>query len=291
MCGGNYPFLTQKERDVEIGLDYFINRYYSSTQGRFTSVDPTLGSIDITNPQTLNRYTYALNNPLAYIDPDGLEALTIGSYNDLTDEQKRLFQTYVNNNYGDQISDMDPADFAARLWNESALIANLEGENAAVDGGPLSQSQLTTFLGVTSMLESRGVSDQVLSITAINGDQKDHNFRVYAELKGADSYKEVYKAFDWKIGGSGHEPYTISRREQGPNGQPNGQVSLTKDRLRIDADVDYRKLLNVKGHNTPENSDIRADDGDTSHYRRHTKRYGPIRALTPVNETFVRSKK
>jgi RHS repeat-associated protein len=282
---------TQKERDVETGLDYFINRYYSSTQGRFTSVDPTLGSIDITNPQTLNRYTYALNNPLAYIDPDGLEALTIGSYNDLTDEQKRLFQTYVNNNYSDQIGDMDPADFAARLWNESALIANLEGENAAVGGGPLSQSQLTTFLGVTSMLEARGVSDQVLSITSINGDQKEHNFRIYAELKGADSYKQIYQVFDWKIGGSGHEPYTISRREQGPNGQPNGQVSLTQDRLRIDTDVDYRKLLNVKGHNTPENSDIRADDGDTSHYRLHTKRYGPIPALKPVNETFVRSKK
>jgi hypothetical protein len=130
-----------------------------------------------------------------------------------------------------------------------------------------------------------------LSITSINGDQKEHNFRIYAELKGADSYKQIYQVFDWKIGGSGHEPYTISRREQGPNGQPNGQVSLTQDRLRIDTDVDYRKLLNVKGHNTPENSDIRADDGDTSHYRLHTKRYGPIPALKPVNETFVRSKK
>ncbi|HKG46248.1 MAG TPA: hypothetical protein VKB02_05950, partial [Pyrinomonadaceae bacterium] len=30
---------TSKERDVETGLDYLIHRYYSSTQGRFTSVD------------------------------------------------------------------------------------------------------------------------------------------------------------------------------------------------------------------------------------------------------------
>ncbi len=28
---------TQKERDIETGLDYSINRYYSYTQGRFTS--------------------------------------------------------------------------------------------------------------------------------------------------------------------------------------------------------------------------------------------------------------
>src|SRR5712692_6897377 len=31
---------TLKERDNETGLDYSVNRYYSSTQGRFTSVDP-----------------------------------------------------------------------------------------------------------------------------------------------------------------------------------------------------------------------------------------------------------
>ena len=32
----NYTFLTQKERDIETNLDYFLARYYSSTQGRFT---------------------------------------------------------------------------------------------------------------------------------------------------------------------------------------------------------------------------------------------------------------
>jgi RHS repeat-associated protein len=63
---------TQKERDAETGLDYFFARYYSSNQGRFTSVDP----IDITDarlddPQRLNLYVYARNNPLIFTDPDG----------------------------------------------------------------------------------------------------------------------------------------------------------------------------------------------------------------------------
>ena len=31
---------TLKERDVETGLDFFEARYYSSVDGRFTSVDP-----------------------------------------------------------------------------------------------------------------------------------------------------------------------------------------------------------------------------------------------------------
>jgi len=67
----NYPFLTSKERDNETGLDYFGARYYSSTQGRFTSVDPSGKSITVSNPQSWNRYTYVLNNPLAYIDHNG----------------------------------------------------------------------------------------------------------------------------------------------------------------------------------------------------------------------------
>src|SRR5439155_7724651 len=81
---------TLKERDIETGLDYFLARYYSSTQGRFTSPDEfsggphevyTLGDgdsenqalpyADISQPQSLNKYQYSFNNPLKYIDPDG----------------------------------------------------------------------------------------------------------------------------------------------------------------------------------------------------------------------------
>jgi RHS repeat-associated protein len=68
----HYPFLTQKERDNETGLDYFLARYYSSPQGRFTGVDPLMGSGKPEVPQSLNRYSYCINNPLLFIDPDGL---------------------------------------------------------------------------------------------------------------------------------------------------------------------------------------------------------------------------
>jgi RHS repeat-associated protein len=42
----NYTSLTRKERNIETGLDYFINRYYSSTQARFTSPDEFKGGPD-----------------------------------------------------------------------------------------------------------------------------------------------------------------------------------------------------------------------------------------------------
>jgi RHS repeat-associated protein len=69
-----YPFLTLKERDIETGLDYFGARYFASTQGRFTSPDPLLSSGVPEDPQSWNRYSYVLNNPLALIDPDGLSS-------------------------------------------------------------------------------------------------------------------------------------------------------------------------------------------------------------------------
>jgi RHS repeat-associated protein len=66
-----YKF-TGKERDTESGLDYFGARYMASSMGRFMSPDPLLNSGRPDNPQTWNRYTYALNNPLTITDPTGL---------------------------------------------------------------------------------------------------------------------------------------------------------------------------------------------------------------------------
>ena len=69
---------TGKERDTETvssateGLDYFGARYLSGAEGRFTSPDPSNLSVDSWVPQTWNRYAYVGNNPLKYIDENGL---------------------------------------------------------------------------------------------------------------------------------------------------------------------------------------------------------------------------
>jgi len=61
----------QKERDIETGLDYFLARYYSSTQGRFTSPDDFLNDTYVHDPASWNLYTYVRNNPLKLVDPTG----------------------------------------------------------------------------------------------------------------------------------------------------------------------------------------------------------------------------
>jgi len=63
---------TQKERDTETGLDYFGARYYSSVQGRFTGADPMMSSGLAVEPQSWNRYSFVSNNPLRYVDDEGL---------------------------------------------------------------------------------------------------------------------------------------------------------------------------------------------------------------------------
>ncbi|MGB7068229.1 MAG: RHS repeat-associated core domain-containing protein, partial [Pyrinomonadaceae bacterium] len=70
---------TGYEKDEESGLDFAQARYYSSTHGRYTSVDPLTASASIRNPQTFNRYSYVLNSPYKFTDPLGLIPVTTGA--------------------------------------------------------------------------------------------------------------------------------------------------------------------------------------------------------------------
>src|SRR6185436_10035248 len=62
---------TGHERDMP-SLDYMHARYYSAMTGRFLSVDPALDpDRAVRSPQMWNRYTYAVDNPIAFTDPTG----------------------------------------------------------------------------------------------------------------------------------------------------------------------------------------------------------------------------
>ncbi|MFC2018020.1 RHS repeat-associated core domain-containing protein [Chloroflexota bacterium] len=57
------------QRLDDTGLYFYNARYYDATIGRFISADSIVP--DWTNPQSYNRYSYVLNNPLKYVDPTG----------------------------------------------------------------------------------------------------------------------------------------------------------------------------------------------------------------------------
>ncbi|HEV7669329.1 MAG TPA: polymorphic toxin type 28 domain-containing protein [Thermoanaerobaculia bacterium] len=60
-------------------LDYMHARFSEPLTGRFLSTDPSQGSQSLEKPQSWNRYTYALGNPLKFVDPDGKVYLCKGN--------------------------------------------------------------------------------------------------------------------------------------------------------------------------------------------------------------------
>ncbi|HMM80149.1 MAG TPA: RHS repeat-associated core domain-containing protein [Pyrinomonadaceae bacterium] len=93
---------TGYERDSESDLDFAQARYYNSSHGRFTSVDPLTASATIRNPQTLNRYSYGLNSPYKFTDPLGLAP-----------------EGYWQTKYSNHGQCTAQAEFCGDDWNES----------------------------------------------------------------------------------------------------------------------------------------------------------------------------
>ncbi|MGA2280792.1 MAG: RHS repeat-associated core domain-containing protein, partial [Verrucomicrobiota bacterium] len=69
---------TGQIKDDETGLYYFNARYYDPELGRFTQPDTIIP--DFSNPQSYNRYSYCVNNPLRYTDPSGHFAFMVPVY-------------------------------------------------------------------------------------------------------------------------------------------------------------------------------------------------------------------
>ena len=133
-----------KEKDEETGLNYFGARYLSAGTGRFLAADPVRavdgysGRINaslLVEPQRQNTYTYSLNNPYRYADPDGefavpllglavvgLTALTVGG----NDHISRQYEGMVSSAQG-------LVDRAKGAW--SALAESNEKQETQAEGG------------------------------------------------------------------------------------------------------------------------------------------------------------
>jgi RHS repeat-associated protein len=161
---------TQKERDIETQLDYFLARYYSSILGRFTSVDPKQAGAVNEDPQSWNAYSYGRSSPLLYSDPDGKKYLICDAYgknctetsdDDFWRERKELKKT--GNKY------TGSGDFfeAGRILNEyGETVATyvqisiddlsqqyIYGIRAAVDPIPMATAQ---FFGISLVAGTAG---------------------------------------------------------------------------------------------------------------------------------------
>ncbi len=122
---------TSKERDTESGLDFFEARYYSSLQGRFTSADPIIITPErVIDPQQLNLFAYARNNPLRFTDPTGEDIVE-----NVADEYKERYKKWKD--------EFLSTEAGRKQWNKYANDKNFtltitvskdRGEGALADG-------------------------------------------------------------------------------------------------------------------------------------------------------------
>jgi len=74
VSSGVEPFYGGMFNDTSTELYDAVFREHNPGQGRWISPDPAgLAAVDPTNPQSWNRYAYAMNNPLIFTDPMGLD--------------------------------------------------------------------------------------------------------------------------------------------------------------------------------------------------------------------------
>jgi RHS repeat-associated protein len=120
-----YRYTGQREEEA-LGLYDYGARWYEPSIGRFIQADtivPQPGS-----PQSLNRYSYALNNPMKYTDPTGNIA------EDETEQANGIIE-YLKRQYGINIEKDFGILNVARVWDKGNwLLSDLLGFQEGVEG-------------------------------------------------------------------------------------------------------------------------------------------------------------
>jgi len=125
VSGNEKHGFTGKEHD-ETGLQYFGARYYDPLIAKFINVDPLMDGI--------NWFSYANNNPLRFIDPDGRATVEF-IYKEKTKTYKALFKSnFVFYGEQDILARFDDKAVTKKIqddWNEPKIT---KGNEIKFDG-------------------------------------------------------------------------------------------------------------------------------------------------------------
>src|SRR5581483_980841 len=155
---------TGQNQDTAAGLYDFLFREQAPVQGRWISPDPAgAAAVDITNPQTWNRYAYLANNPLNAVDPLGLycaiDPETGGTLNGCQQGGSGSYDTTVMN--GTMMMTSGGWQFGTNIAESSAV-------TSGTDGSVLAISDTTTVDVAGQYVEGSTTFSPSANITSIN---------------------------------------------------------------------------------------------------------------------------
>ncbi len=196
--------------DEETGLYYLRARYYNPQIGRFLGEDAYEGQI--TNPLSLNHYTYCYNNPLSYVDKDGHNPLFYYAY------------LYIMSICSAPDTQMDLEFLAADLTSGDYTAAAFDMIGILVPGGTgFGQSTKSVKKIVTGLLNFIGETDvEKYFDDAVklprNLDDLTRGFsKSYGDLSKATKYGiESYSSLSKQLKGTGLQAHHIVEKRLAP---------------------------------------------------------------------------
>jgi hypothetical protein len=186
-----------------------------------------------------------------------------GNYADLRPEQKLLVDDWCRRFAETMHKTVDPAEafnnlpLSTKTTFNAVTHALLRTKLTDKNGASLGPSALAL---VAKVDEVRGM---------VPGGGSDEQFRLYVQLQ-PDALDILGKVVEFGRKADNtvfHKGYPICFR--GASGTPSIQVSIARNSVRADIDVDYRSsqfpVFLFNGHLSASNSDVRAGDNDTRH--------------------------
>lgn len=187
--------------DNTTNLNYLNARYYQATQGHFISQDPMFWKLTedlLMDPQQLNSYSYARNNPINGSDPEGLKRKekterksikesikSFFSRNAQTKNSQRLFCPAVGEKNTektttwDSITDQRIRQLDSRIQQSATnFINNTESEL----GIQLRATSTYRSIEEQNILYQQGRTTPGNIVTQLEGGESSHNFRLAMDV-------------------------------------------------------------------------------------------------------------
>lgn len=166
------------ETNEATGMAHTLWREYDSLSARWTGPDPYNGSINKNSPQSFNRYSYVVNDPLNKVDPSGLMLSDIGVYQtsnpEVAAKVERALEQGIKNWVAQRNSSTDIRTSTSMAWLGRAMAAGID----RATGNSTSNVTVTAQVRRTILI--------IVGDPGLNDHNVGRNFERVAETKQAE---------------------------------------------------------------------------------------------------------